>query len=282
MDDKNPYHYDLIKRAIDFIEETRPAQPSLAEIAQAAGLSQAHFQRVFTKWAGISPTKYQQYLTLIHAKTMLENKTTLMHTALNAGLSGSGRLHDLFVNWESMSPGDYAKKGAGLVIDYGWTESPFGTTLIMATPRGICAVGFAGVCGRAAALDDFIGRWPCAEFHENPTRITPLAQTIFNSPAQTTPINLHLIGAPFHIKVWEALLTIPPGARASYTTIAESIDHPRAVRAVGTAIGRNPISWLIPCHRALRKSGGLGGYHWGLPIKRAMMAWEAAQDTGKN
>ena len=273
MNGKEPYHYAVIARAIAFIDERAPEQPTLEETAAATGLSPAHFQRVFSQWVGVSPKRYQQYLTLDHAKDLLRERFSVLEAATETGLSGPSRLHDLFVKWEAMSPGEYARGGAGLTVNYGWFESPFGEVLAMGTERGICGLAFAGEFGRDVAMQDMTTRWPKATFCENPQAIAPWVGAAFGQ--QETP--LHLIGAPFQIKVWEALLAIPSGHVTTYSEIAQHIGNPKAVRAVGTAVGKNPVSWLIPCHRALRKSGGLGGYHWGLPVKRAMLAYEAAR-----
>ena len=236
-------------------------------------MSPAQFQRIFSQWVGVSPKRYQQYLTLGHARRLLADRHTMLGTALETGLSGTGRLHDLFLTWEAMSPGDYARGGAGLDIRWGWIESPFGPALVMATDKGICGMGFADEMGAEAALEDLVSRWPKATYTEDPQAIRPMVDAAFGGQAT----RLHLIGAPFQIKVWEALLAIPSGHVTTYADIAGVIGHPTAYRAVGTAVGRNPISFLIPCHRALRRDGGLGGYHWGLPRKRAMLAWEAAR-----
>ncbi|MEK6217041.1 MAG: bifunctional helix-turn-helix domain-containing protein/methylated-DNA--[protein]-cysteine S-methyltransferase [Boseongicola sp.] len=272
------YHFQLMRRAIDLIDSEDGRQKSLEDIAHDMRMSPAHFQRIFSRWAGVSPKRYQQWLTLDHAKALLANRHTTLDTADTVGLSGSGRLHDLFVRWEAMSPGDYAKGGEGLEILWGWFESPFGPALIMGTEKGICGIGFAAEEGGDNTMSDLRARWPKARFVEDPNTLAPLVDLAFPSnPANDTPARLFLIGAPFQIKVWEALLSIPTGHVTTYSDIARVIGHPKAARAVGTAVGRNPISWLIPCHRALRKSGGLGGYHWGLPVKRAMLAWEAAE-----
>ncbi len=272
------YHYQLMRRAIDLIDSEDGRQKSLEEIAADMHMSPAHFQRIFSRWAGVSPKRYQQWLMLDHAKSLLAERHTTLDTADTVGLSGSGRLHDLFVRWEAMSPGDYAKGGEGLEILWGWFESPFGPALIMGTEKGICGIGFAAESGAEATMADLLARWPNAKFVEDPSALAPLVEQAFpRDPADDARVKLFLIGAPFQIKVWEALLTIPTGHVTTYSDIARVIGHPKAVRAVGTAVGRNPISWLIPCHRALRKSGGLGGYHWGLPVKRAMLAWEAAE-----
>ncbi|WP_112322311.1 methylated-DNA--[protein]-cysteine S-methyltransferase [Oceanibium sediminis] len=270
----DPYHYAVIARAIAHIGDTVDAQPTLEEVAAAVGLSPAHFQRVFSAWVGVSPKRYQQYLTLDHAKRMLESRMTVLDAAHGAGLSGASRLHDLFLRWEAMTPGDYAQRGAGTTISWDWCDSPFGEALVMATARGICGLAFTAETGRAAAMADLRARWPEADFVQDPARIAPLAEPILTGRGEA---RLHLMGGPFQIKVWEALMRIPSGQVTTYSSIAQAIGSPGAVRAVGTAVGRNPVSLLIPCHRALRKSGGLGGYHWGLPVKRAMLAWEAAR-----
>lgn len=272
--DPPAYHYQVIARALREIDEGGPAL-TLEGLAGRMGMSPAHFQRVFSQWVGVSPKRYQQYLTLDHARQLLADRYTVLETAHAAGLSGGGRLHDLFLRWEAMSPGEYAKGGAGLTILWGWFESPFGPALVMGTEKGLCGLAFAAETGEAAAMEDLTGRWPQARFVEDPTALRPWVLAAFGATGGESP--LYLIGAPFQIKVWEALLRIPTGHVTSYSEIAGAIGHPQAMRAVGTAVGRNPISFLIPCHRALRKSGALGGYHWGLPVKRAILAWEAAR-----
>ncbi|MHC0053534.1 bifunctional helix-turn-helix domain-containing protein/methylated-DNA--[protein]-cysteine S-methyltransferase [Actibacterium sp. D379-3] len=272
------YHYQIMRRAIDRIDAAGGEVLTLDQLAAEMNMSPAHFQRLFSKWAGVSPKRFQQYLALGHAKTLLRERFTTLEAAAEVGLSGSGRLHDLFVRWEAMSPGDYARGGEGLRIFWGWFESPFGPALVIGTEKGICGIGFAGETGAEATMADLLSRWPKASFVEDPIKLRPWALAAFGATGdRLDPPPLHLIGAPFQIKVWEALLSIPSGEVTTYSEIAQAIGHPKAMRAVGTAVGRNPISFLIPCHRALRKSGGLGGYHWGLPVKRAMLAWEAAR-----
>ena len=272
------YHYQLMRRAIDLLDSEDGRAKTLEEIADEMRMSPAHFQRIFSRWAGVSPKRYQQWLTLDHAKRLLVERHTTLETADAVGLSGSGRLHDLFLRWEAMSPGEFAKGGDGLKISWGWFDSPFGPALIMGTEKGICGIGFAAETGREATMADMLSRWPHASFIEDTAALAPLADQAFpREGSNRAPARLFLMGAPFQIKVWEALMSIPTGHVTTYSDIARAIGHPRAVRAVGTAVGRNPISWLIPCHRAMRKSGGLGGYHWGLPVKRAMLAWEAAE-----
>lgn len=274
--DEQAYHYQVIGRAIAEIDAAGE-RVSLDELAGRLGMSAAHFQRVFTQWVGVSPKRYQQYLALGHARKLLAERFTVLDAAHAAGLSGPGRLHDLFLRWEAMTPGEYARGGAGLVIHWGWFDSPFGPAIVMGTDKGLCGMGFAAEKGAEAAFADMLGRWPKAEYVEDPMRLKPWVDAAFGADGGLTETPLYLIGAPFQIKVWEALLQIPSGHVTTYSEIAEAIEHPKAVRAVGTAVGRNPISYLIPCHRALRKSGGLGGYHWGLPVKRAILAWEAAR-----
>ena len=274
MDSENTYHFHVMRRAIDLIDAA-DAPLGLDDLARAMQMSPAHFQRLFSQWVGVSPKRYQQYLALDHARTLLRERCTTLATADEVGLSGAGRLHDLFVRWEAMSPGDYARQGEGQSIRWGWFDSPFGAALVMGTDRGICGIGFESEGGPDHAMADLTGRWPRARFVEDAEALRPWALSAFGHSGAVTP--LYLIGAPFQIKVWEALLTIPSGHVTTYSEIAGAIGKPRAVRAVGTAVGRNPVSWLIPCHRALRKSGGLGGYHWGLPVKRAMLAYESAR-----
>jgi AraC family transcriptional regulator, regulatory protein of adaptative response / methylated-DNA-[protein]-cysteine methyltransferase len=282
QDDDPRYHYRVIERALDAIDAADSAALSLEDLAARLNMSPTHFQRVFSRWVGVSPKRYQQYLTLGHAKTLLADRHTTLGTAIDTGLSGSGRLHDMFLRWEAMTPGDYAKEGEGLTIRWGWFDSPFGPAIVMATDKGICGMGFADEPGAEAAMTDMIRRWPKADFEEDPTELRPLVDAAFGlAPGAAGKTPLHLIGAPFQIKVWEALLSVPSGQVTTYSDIAATIGSPRAVRAVGTAVGRNPVSWLIPCHRALRKTGALGGYHWGLPRKRAMLAYESARaDAG--
>ncbi len=279
------YHYGVIARAIAEIDAA-DAPLSLETLAARVGLSPAHFQRVFTAWVGVSPKRYQQYLSMDLARRLLAERHTTLDTADALGLSGSGRLHDMFVTWEAMAPGDYARRGAGLTIGHGWVATPFGEALGMATDRGLCGLAFTAETGRDAAIADMVARWPAARHALDQPRVAGLVQAALGIGTDSAPgtgadsapgARLHLMGAPFQIKVWEALLAIPTGHVTTYSDIARRVGSPKAVRAVGTAVGRNPISLLIPCHRALRKTGGLGGYHWGLPVKRAMLAWEAAR-----
>lgn len=271
------YHYGVMRRAIELIDENGGALP-LADLAARLGMSEAHFQRLFSQWVGISPKRYQQYLALGEARRMLRERFTTLQAAEGAGLSGTGRLHDLFLRWEAMTPGEYAQGGAGLTIRWGVFGTPFGPALVCATDRGICGLGFLSETDEEAAKADLFGRWPRAEFVHDPEAIAPWVEAALAQKGETA---LHMIGGPFQIKVWEALMQVPEGHVTTYSEIAGAIGHPSAMRAVGTAVGRNPVSWLIPCHRALRKEGALGGYHWGLPVKRALLAWESARaDAG--
>lgn len=272
-DQSQAYHYRVIARALREID-AGGAGLTLDDLAGRMGMSVAHFQRLFSQWVGVSPKRYQQYLTLDHAKRLLAERHSVLETTLATGLSGGGRLHDLFLRWEAMTPGEFGRAGEGLTVRHGWFDSPFGPALVMGTDRGICGIGFAAEQGEDAVMQDLTGRWPAAQFIEDPETLRPWANAAFGDTGEAA---LVLIGAPFQIKVWEALLNVPSGHVTTYSDIAEAIGHPAAVRAVGTAVGRNPISYLIPCHRALRKSGALAGYHWGLPVKRAILAWEAAR-----
>jgi AraC family transcriptional regulator of adaptative response/methylated-DNA-[protein]-cysteine methyltransferase len=275
------YHYALIARALQEIDSAGGTAMSLEQLAARLGLSGAHFQRVFSRWVGVSPKRYQQYLALDHARAALAARHTMLEASDVAGLSGAGRLHDLFLRWEAMSPGDYARAGKGLCLRWGWGESPFGPVLGMASDRGLCGLAFGAERGAAETFADMAARWPAATLIEDEAALAPVIARAFGGGDGGAKARLHLIGAPFQIKVWEALLAVPSGHVTTYGDIARAVGNPAAVRAVGTAVGRNPVSWLIPCHRAIRKGGALGGYRWGLPVKRAMLAWESARaDAG--
>jgi len=272
------YHYRLIARAIERIDAGGGERMALDDLAAELGLSAAHFQRVFSRWVGVSPKRYQQYLALGQARRMLADQAPLLETALGAGLSGPSRLHDLFLRWEAMTPGEVARGGEGVRIDWGWFDSPFGTALAMGTERGLCGLGFAEPRGREACFADLAGRWPGARLHEAPDRLEPLVAAAFaRQPGSRGPVPVQVIGAPFQLQVWKALLAIPPGQVTTYGAVAAGLGRPTAARAVGAAVGANPLSWLIPCHRVIARSGALTGYRWGLPVKRAMLAWEAAR-----
>ena len=268
------YHYGVMARAIAEIDAAGGERLALGDLAARLGMSEAHFQRLFTQWVGVSPKRYQQYLALGHSRALLAERFTVLEVADRVGLTGGGRLHDLFLRWEAMTPGEYARGGEGLVLRWGWFDSPFGEALVMGSDRGLCGIGFAAEMGREAAFADLAGRWPKARLVEDAGALAPQVAAAFGGAGEA---RLHLMGAPFQIKVWEALLAIPSGHVTTYSEIARALGQPSANRAVGAAVGRNPVSWLIPCHRALAKSGALTGYHWGLPVKRAMLAWEAAR-----
>jgi AraC family transcriptional regulator of adaptative response/methylated-DNA-[protein]-cysteine methyltransferase len=268
------YQYLTINRAINFINSSLTRQPKLEEIADAVGLSPYHFQRLFTEWVGVSPKRYQQYITLGFSKELLNKRHTLLDVTLNVGLSGTSRLHDLFVKWEAMTPREYALKGKDVDINWSWFDSPYGKMLVMATDRGLCGLGFCGQKNDDDIFNDFKFRWPNATYIKNKLKLDAIVNSLISEKGI---INVHLIGAPFQIKVWEALLNIPSGFVTTYSDVAHAVNNKAAVRAVGTAIGNNPISWLIPCHRVLRNNGELGGYHWGLDLKTAILARESAQ-----
>jgi len=269
--------YARMAEAISFIEENQLSQPRLEDVADAMGLSAFHAQKVFTRWAGVSPKRLLALLTHADARAALDEGLPLLDTAFEAGLSGPGRLHDLFVTVEAMTPGEVKSKGEGLEIRYGWHDTPFGAGLYMVTPRGLCGLAFADPGTESAALDDMMARWPRASFIHDPAATSPFAARAFSNEAFDEPLKLHLGGTPFQVQVWRALLEVPFGETTSYTDIAKKVCTEKAVRAVGTAVGRNPISFLIPCHRVLRQTKALGGYHWGLTRKKALLTWEAAQ-----
>ena len=271
FDENEGYHSALIRRAIERIDAA-DRELTLEELAAEMRMSPAHFQRLFSRWAGVSPKRYQQYLTLGLARRLLQERFTTLEVACATGLSGQGRLHDLTLRWEAMTPGEVARRGEDMRVRWGRFDGPFGGMLAMGTGRGLCGLAFTDEAGEDAAFADLTSRWPAATFIEAPDAVGPWVEAALS---QTGEARLHLIGAPFQIKVWEALMAIPSGYVTTYSEIARAIGSPKAVRAVGSAVGRNPVSWLIPCHRALRKSGELGGYHWGLPVKRTLLAREA-------
>ncbi len=267
--------YALMARAMALLDaaQARRDTLSLEDLARALGLSPSHFQRAFSRWVGVSPKRYSQYLQLDHAKALLRDHSVLA-TSLALGLSGPGRLHDLFLRWEAMAPGEFARDGAGLEMVWGRFESPFGGVVAAGTARGLAGLAFAAELGPEGALFDLQRRWPAAQWREAPETLENWVQAAF---ARRGEVPLAVTGGPFDLQVWRALIAIPEGSVATYSHIAEAIGKPNAVRAVGSAVGRNPIAWLIPCHRALRRDGALGGYHWGLPLKRGLLAWESAR-----
>lgn len=260
--------------AIAWLSERYAEQPSLEAVAAVVGMSPYHFQRCFTEAVGVSPKKFVQFLTLGHAKEVLRRNQSVLDAAYDAGLSGPGRLHDLFVTHEAMTPGQWKARGAGLDLRYGWHDSPFGQCLIVATEQGVCGLGFERGAGKRETFDDLMTHWPEAQPREDHALTAPFASAAFGH--DKGDLRLTLKGTPFQLKVWEALLYIPTGSVVTYTDIARALDRPDAVRAVASAVARNPISWLIPCHRVLRQTGALAGYRWDLYRKRAMLAIEGA------
>ncbi len=270
--------YSRLEAALAMIARNQADQPGLEEMAAAACMSPHHFQRTFRRWVGISPTKFLQYLTLDRAKACLAAHASVMEASWEAGLSGPGRLHDLFVTHEAVTPGDYKRRGAGLAIRYGVHDSPFGPCLVMATDRGVCGLAFAAEGEERVNFETMRRRWPAAVFTEAPGETAPLAERIFQPQAGAPPLPLSLHGTNFQIRVWDALLRIPPGTLATYGDVAAAVGAPRAARAVGAAIGRNPVSWLVPCHRVILANGYLHNYEWGLARKAALIGWEATRD----
>ena len=277
---QNARDYARIEAAILYLEEHFRDQPALDEVAEAAGLSPHHFQRLFRRWAGISPKRFGQFLTLDYAKAQLEASTSILDTAYDAGLSGPSRLHDLFVTYEAMSPGTFKKGGDGVDVSYGVHPSPFGPCFIGQTERGICALGFADDhrSDAQAVRAEFEHRWPAARFREDQAAAEAIVAHIFDDrrSAAAEPLRLTVCGTNFQLRVWEALLRIPPGRIASYHALAQALGLPRSARAVGGAVAANPVSYLIPCHRVIRRTGRFSNYEWGPARKRVMLGWEAA------
>lgn len=271
--------YEIVRNAITFLSEHWHDQPDLDVLSEHLGLSPAHCQKVFKRWCGLSPKEFLQAITIDHARSLLDGSASLLDCAYEVGLSGSGRLHDLFVDHIAMTPGDYKRRGAGIEMSYGFHPTPFGNTLVMATDRGISGIAFVNEDAgqsRQEALEDMQRRWPNATYAERPEVTAPHASQVFDpgSWSPERPVRLVMIGTDFEVRVWETLLKIPMGRAVSYTDIARHIGKPSASRAVGSAVGRNPISFVVPCHRVLRADGSLGGYHWGLTRKRALIGWE--------
>jgi AraC family transcriptional regulator of adaptative response/methylated-DNA-[protein]-cysteine methyltransferase len=264
--------YSRIEQAIRYIESNAQRQPTLNEVAAQVGLSEYHFQRLFTRWAGISPKRFLQFLTRENAKELLARSTNLLDATYSAGLSSPSRLHDLFVQTEAVTPGEYKTRGAGVEIFYGFHPSPFGECLLALTSRGICFLSFIQ-SDHASALGQLRQAWPNAALIEDPVRTAPYIRQIFDQ-ANTNPIPIHLRGTNFQIKVWEALLRLPPGQVTTYQALADQVKAPRSARAVGNAVAHNPLAWLIPCHRVLQKTGHFGNYRYGSARKKAILLWE--------
>jgi len=271
--------YAVVRRAIAFVCEHWRAQPEIDAIAAAAGVSASELHHLFRRWAAITPKDFLQALTLEHARRLLRDSASVLEAAFEVGLSGPGRLHDLFVTHEAMSPGEWKSGGAGLTMSYGFHPSPFGTALVMTTPRGLAGLAFADAGEEEAALADMKGRWLKADIVEDRPRTAELARRIFDTALWRAdqPLRVVLIGTDFEIRVWETLLKIPMGRAMNYSDIATKVGAINAARAVGAAVGKNPLSFVVPCHRVLGKDGALTGYHWGLTRKRAMLGWEAGK-----
>ena len=269
--------YRIVRQVIEYLTDNWRDQPSLETVSRQVGMDPTRLHKLFSRWAGVSPKQFLQALTLDHARLLLEQSATVLDTAYEVGLSGPSRLHDLFVTHEAITPGAYRARGEGLTVRYGFHPSPFGRALVAATDRGLAGLGFADEKGDAAALADLTRRWPRAEYVRDQEFTAPLAARVFDPRRwrPETPLRIVLIGTDFEIRVWETLLKVPFGRATSYSEIARRLDHPKASRAVGAAVGRNPISFVVPCHRVLGKSGSLTGYHWGLTRKRAILGWEA-------
>jgi len=276
MNAQETINYRRIEEAINYIKLNFKNQPDLDEVAEKINLSPFHFQRLFTDWAGISPKKFLQYLSLDYAKGILKNnQATLFDTAFETGLSGTGRLHDLFMNIEGMTPAEYKNGGKALTINYSFAESPFGNIIVASTPKGICYMAFAD--DMAEAFSSLQAQFPNAQYIQMVDIAQQNALFIFKKDwSQLSAIKLHLKGTSFQLKVWEALLNIPMGGLSTYSAIAKNVQSPNASRAVGSAVGSNPVAFLIPCHRVIKSTGEFGQYHWGATRKSAIIGWEAA------
>ncbi len=274
--------YERVRRIIAFISERWREQPSLEDIAEHVGLSTTHVHHLFRRWAGLTPKAFLQAITLDNAKALLADSASVLDATYELGLSGPARLHDLFVTHEAMTPGDYKARGAGLTMRFGFHPSPFGEAVVMATERGLAGLGFVDGGDRAAALADMRRRWPNAGYVEDDAATAPLARRIFDPRtwAADRPLRVVLIGTDFEVRVWQTLLRIPLGKATTYSDIACRLGKVSASRAVGAAVGKNPVSFVVPCHRVLGRSGALTGYHWGLTRKQAILGWEAGQLAG--
>ena len=276
--------YDVVRQAVRYLSEHREQQPSLAILAKHLGMEPTACHKLFKRWCGLTPKEFLQAITLDHARQMLTQSSNVLEAAHDSGLSGGGRLHDLCINHEAVTPGAIQQRGAGVVFRFGFHHTPFGRAVVLVTERGLAGLSFANEDrgeGAEDALEVYRQRWPAADFLSDEQATQSYVDAVFASlarPGETRPvIRIVLIGTDFEIRVWQALLTVPFAGAASYKTIADEIGKPKATRAVGTAIGHNPISFVVPCHRVLRQDGGLGGYRWGLTRKRAMIGWELGQ-----
>ncbi|WP_046828105.1 methylated-DNA--[protein]-cysteine S-methyltransferase [Afipia massiliensis] len=275
--------YDSVRRAIGFISEQWRTQPTIEAMADAAHLTPDELHHLFRRWAGLTPKDFMQALTLDHAKRLLRDSASVLDAAYDSGLSGPGRLHDLFVTHEAMSPGEWKKGGEGMTLRYGFHPSPFGMAIVIASERGLAGLAFADEGEEMPALADMQRRWPLATYIESFAETAPFAKRIFDSSQWRAdqPLRVVLIGTDFEVRVWETLLKIPMGRATTYGDVACKISSPKASRAVGAAVGRNPVSFVVPCHRVIGKSGALTGYHWGITRKRAMLGWESGQAAGQ-
>ena len=271
--------YDIVRRAIAHIRENWREQPAIETIAEAAGVTPTELHHLFRRWAGLSPKAFLQALTLDRARALLRQSASVLDVAFEVGLSGPGQLHDLFVTHEAMSPGEWKSGGEGLTLHYGFHSSPFGAALVMATTRGLAGVAFADAGEERSAFADMQRRWPKASYVEDAAGTALLARRIFDPKLwrAEVPLQLVLIGTDFEVRVWEALLKVPMGRLTTYSDLAAKVCSAKAARAVGAAVGKNPIAFVVPCHRVVGRSGSLTGYHWGLTRKRAMLGWEAGQ-----
>lgn len=268
--------YERIRHAIRFLEARRGEQPALAEVAAELGLSKHHFQRLFRRWAGVSPKRFVQYLTAAHAKRLLSAGASVLEASLESGLSAPSRLHDLLVTLDAVTPGEYKQRGRGVTIRYGCGATPFGPALVATTDRGVCGLSFLGPDDGGVHVDTLRERWPLARLELDAAPAAAVLERIFGPRDAPAQVRVLVRGTNFEVRVWEALLRVPPGAATSYGALAAAIGAPRAARAVGSAVARNPIGYLIPCHRVLRSTGAFGEYRWGAERKRAILAWEAA------
>jgi AraC family transcriptional regulator of adaptative response/methylated-DNA-[protein]-cysteine methyltransferase len=277
-------HYDLILKAITYLSTHFQRQPTLEDLAEHLGMSMYHLQRTFSEWVGISPKRFLQFLTIDYARHLLDQSHSVLDTSFITGVTSPGRIHDLFVSIDAVTPGEFKSRGQGLTIHYGLHESPFGTALLAITDKGLCGLSFHDRENWHEGLAYLKERWRNASLANNPEKTLSYFKRVFSSHPDNTgePIKLVLKGTNFQLKVWEALLRIPEGHLCSYQHIAEHIGEPDASRAVGNAVGANPISYLIPCHRVIRKNGIIGNYHWGTTRKKAILLWEAAQRCGKD
>jgi AraC family transcriptional regulator of adaptative response/methylated-DNA-[protein]-cysteine methyltransferase len=269
--------YQRIAEAIEFINANADQQPNLEAVATQLNLSPFHFQRLFCRWAGVTPKKYLQTLTVERAKQLLAEAQPLLSVSERVGLSSPSRLHDHFVQLEAVTPGEFKTGGAGLSIDYAVNSSPFGDIFVAATERGICKLAFIDQSKIELHIAELQRRWPRATLHSQESEQFKIVASLFDSKIPDRPLSLHVSGTNFQINIWRALLQIPEGTLASYSQVAEAVNRPKAARAVGTAIGANPVAFFIPCHRVLRQNGNIGGYHWGTTRKHAMHAWESAR-----